>query len=82
VITRFLYDLTLGIPLRLTRDILEKIWEEIEREQLLTEESIKERLQQLLLMLQEGEIDEEEYEKLEDRLMERLRAVRQHRKGG
>ncbi|MDZ4231108.1 MAG: hypothetical protein U1B77_04745 [Dehalococcoidales bacterium] len=54
------------------------IRDEIDRERLITEESIKERLQQLQLLLQDGELSEEEYEKLEDQLMERLRAVREY----
>jgi hypothetical protein len=55
-----------------------KLRDEIDKERLITEESIKERLQLLLLLLQDGELSEDEYEDLEARLMERLRAVREY----
>ena len=55
--------------------------DEIDKERLITEESIKERLQQLQLLLQDGELSEEEYEELETQLMERLRAVREYQRG-
>ena len=80
MISKFLYDVLLGVPLNLGKDILEKIRDEVDKERLITEESIKERLQQLQLLLQDGELSEEEYEKLEAKLMERLRAVREYQK--
>ncbi len=83
MISRLLYDVLIGAPLTLGKEILGKIIEEIDKERLVTEESIKERLQQLQLLLQDGELSEEEYEELEAKLMERLRAVREYRsKGG
>jgi len=78
LIVRLLYDVLFGVPLTLTREILVKLRDEIDKERLITEESIKERLQQLQLLLQDGELSEEEYEELEGRLMERLRAVREY----
>jgi len=78
LIVRLLYDVLFGVPLILTREILVKLRDEIDKERLITEESIKERLQQLQLLLQDGELSEEEYEELEGRLMERLRAVREY----
>ena len=80
MITKFLYDVLIGAPLTLGRNILEKIRDEVDKERLITEESIKERLQQLQLLLQDGELSEEEYEELEAKLMERLRAVREYPK--
>jgi len=80
LISKFLYDILIGVPLNLGKDILEKIRDEVDKERLITEESIKERLQQLQLLLQDGELSEEEYEKLEAKLMERLRAVREYQK--
>lgn len=74
----FLYDLLIGAPLRLSVAILEKLRDEVDKERLITEESIKERLQQLQLLLQDGVISEAEYEELEAQLMERLRAVREY----
>ena len=83
MISRLLYDILIGAPLTLGKGILGKIIEEIDKERLVTEESIKERLQQLQLLLQDGELRMEEYEEVEAKLMERLRAVREYRsKGG
>ncbi len=78
MISKFLYDVLIGAPLTLGKDILEKMRDEVDKERLITEESIKERLQQLQLLLQDGELSEEEYEEMEARLMERLRAVREY----
>lgn len=78
MISKFLYDVLIGVPLTLGKEILVELRDEIDKERLLTEDSIKERLQQLQLLLQDGELDETEYEKLEARLMERLRAVREY----
>jgi len=78
LIIRLLYDVLIGVPLTLSKEILLKIRDEIDKERLITEESIKERLQQLQLLLQDSELSEEEYEELEAKLMERLRAVREY----
>ncbi len=78
MIVKLLYEALIGVPLTLTREILVQLRDEIDKERLITEESIKERLQQLQLLLQDGELSEKEYEELEARLMERLRAVREY----
>jgi predicted DNA-binding protein (UPF0278 family) len=78
IIEKLLYEILIDAPLTLTKEILVKLRDEIDKERLITEESIKERLQQLQLLLQDGELSEEEYEELEARLMERLRAVREY----
>jgi len=78
MITGLLFDVLVGVPLTLGREILLKLRGEIDKERLVTEDSIKERLQQLQLMLQDDELSEEEYEELEARLIERLRAVREY----
>jgi predicted DNA-binding protein (UPF0278 family) len=70
----------LGVPMTLSKEILAKLRDEIDKERLITEESIKERLQQLQLLLQDGELNEEEYEGLEEELIARLRAVREYQK--
>ncbi len=57
-----------------------KIRDEIDKERLITESSIKERLQQLQLMLQDGELSEEDYEETEAMLIERLRSVREYQR--
>jgi len=80
LIVRLLYDVVFGVPLTLSKEIMLKIRDEIDKERLITEESIKERLQQLQLLLQDGELSEDEYEELEARLMERLRAVREYQR--
>ena len=80
MISKFLYDVLFGIPLTLGKEIVKKIRDEIDKERLITEESIKERLQQLQLLLQDGELSEEEYEELEAKLIKRLRAVREYQK--
>ncbi len=77
---KLLWDVLVGAPVTLTREILESLKDEIDRERLVTRESIKERLQQLQLMLQDGEISEQEYEELEEQLIERLRMVREYQR--
>jgi predicted DNA-binding protein (UPF0278 family) len=79
MIIGFIFDVLIGAPLTLGKEILVKLRDEIDKERLITEDSIKERLQQLQLMLQDGELSEEEYEELEARLIERLRAIREYR---
>ncbi len=74
------FDILFGIPLTLGKEILAKLRDEIDRERLITEEAIKERLQQLQVLLQDGELSEEEYEGLEEELIERLRMVREYQK--
>ena len=81
MISKFLYDVLLGVPLTLGKEILKKIMDEVDKGRLITEESIKERLQQLQLLLQDDELSMEEYEELEARLIERLRAVREYQRG-
>jgi predicted DNA-binding protein (UPF0278 family) len=76
----FLSSVLFGVPLTLSREILAKLRDEIDKERLITEESIKERLQQLQLLLQDGELTEEAYEGLEEELIARLRAVREYQK--
>ena len=76
----FLSGILFGVPLTLSREILAKLRDEIDKERLITEESIKERLQQLQLLLQDGELSEEEYEGLEAELIKRLRMLREYKK--
>jgi len=82
LIIGLLYNLLIGVPVTLGKEIMLKIRDDIDKECLVTEKSIKERLQQLQLLLQDGELSEDEYEELEAQLMERLRAVREYQKGG
>ena len=44
MIVRLLYDVVIGVPLTLSKEIMLKIRDEIDKERLITEESIKERL--------------------------------------
>ena len=80
MLTGLLFNVLFGVPLTLSKEILAKLRDEIDKERLITEESIKERLQQLQLLLQDGELNEEEYEGLENELIERLRMVREYRR--
>lgn len=80
MLAKFLYDILIGAPVALAREMLEAIRDEVDKERLITEESIKERLQQLQLMLEDGEITEEEYQELEDQLLRRLRMVREYQR--
>ena len=80
MITGLLFDILFGVPVTLGREILAKLRDDIDKERLVTEESIKERLQQLQLLLQDGELSEVEYEELEEQLIERLRAVREYKR--
>ena len=81
MIIGLLYNLLIGVPVTLGKEIMLKIRDDIDKERLVTEKSIKERLQELQLLLQDGELSEEEYEELEAMLMERLRAVREYQRG-
>ena len=76
----FVSSILFGVPKTLTKEVLGKLRDEIDKERLITEESIKERLQQLQLLLQDGELSEEAYEGLEEELITRLRAVREYQK--
>ncbi len=80
MLTGLLFGILFGVPLTLSKEILAKLRDEIDKERLITEESIKERLQQLQLLLQDGELNEEEYEGLENELIQRLRMVREYQK--
>jgi hypothetical protein len=78
ILEKFVYDI-LSIPATLTKKMLEGIRDEIDRERLITEESIKQKLQELQLQLQDEKMTEQEYEELEIMLIERLKAVREYR---
>jgi hypothetical protein len=71
-------DILFGVPVTLTKQTLGGLRDIIDKERLITEDSIKERLQSLQIQLQDGELSEEEYQLLEDQLIERLRAVREY----
>ena len=80
MVVRLVYDILVGAPLTLCKEVMAGIRQEIDKERLITEDSIKQRLQQLQLLLQDGEIGEEEYQELEGKLIERLKAVREYQK--
>ena len=80
VLGKILYDIVMGIPMTLAKKTLEGIRDAADKERLITEESIKQRLQEFQLQLQDGNMSEEEYEELEAQLMERLRAVREYQR--
>jgi|WetSurMetagenome_2_1015567.scaffolds.fasta_scaffold918325_2 hypothetical protein len=78
VLTKFLYDVVVGVPATLVKSTLQGITDQVNKERLVTEDSIKQRLQQFQLMLQEGQISEQEYEQVESQLIEKLKAVREY----
>jgi predicted DNA-binding protein (UPF0278 family) len=80
VLGKLVYDIVFGVPATLCKQVLEGLRQEIDKERLITEDSIKQRLQQLQLLLQDNEITEEEYQELETELIDRLRAVREYQK--
>lgn len=80
MVFKLVYDILLGVPVTLCKEVLEGIRQEVDKERLITEDSIKQRLQQLQLLLQDGEVTEEEYQEMEDKLIARLRAVREYRR--
>ena len=74
----FLIDDILLAPLKGVIFIAEKINEVIEKE-MSDEGSIKERLMALQLKFEMDEIDEEEYDKREDELLETLERIRKEK---
>lgn len=76
----FIIDDILLIPLNLGKQILEGIRNEVDKERLLTKEVVIDKLKELQLLLDEGKIREEEYNKLEKQIMERLRYIREMEK--
>jgi hypothetical protein len=82
VIGKLLYDI-LSIPMTLTKKTMEGIRDAADKERLITEDSVKQKLQEFQLQLQDGEISEEQYEELEIQLIDRLKAIREyHAQGG
>lgn len=65
-------------PVRGVRWALEKVQRVVE-EELVDDSSIKQELMELQMLLELGDIDEDEYVRREGRLMERLREVRHWR---
>ncbi len=80
VLVKFVYDIVFGVPVTIVKRTMEGVRDEIDKERLITEDSIKQRLQQSQLLLQDNEISETEYQELESMLIERLRAVREYQK--
>ena len=71
----------ISAPLAGFRFVLGQIQDMAERE-LYDEDRIREDLLLLQLRLEEGEIDEPEYQTQEAEIMQRLRVARAHRQGG
>lgn len=66
-------------PLFLTKYSVRKV-HDVAVDRLTDASAVKERLMELQLELEAGEIDEDEYEEAEARLMQRLREVREWRR--
>ncbi len=69
-----------GIPAAIGRQVLEGLLEEVDRERLITEDAIKDRLYELQVSLEAREISERDYGELEDILLQRLRLIRENAK--
>jgi hypothetical protein len=83
VIGKLLYDIVLGIPVTITKKTMMGLRDAVDKERLITEDSVKQKLQEFQLLLQDGEMSEEEYAELEDKLMQRLKMIREyHAQGG
>ena len=82
LVGKLVYDIVLGIPMVIAKKTMEGIRDAVDKERLITEESVKQKLQELQLLLQDGNISEEEYEKLETELIARLKAIREYRSQG
>lgn len=76
----FIIDDLLLLPARMFIDIVEKIRDMAENE-LYGEDKIKEELIKLQMMLETGEIIEEEYNKAEGILMKRLEEAAKRKEG-
>jgi hypothetical protein len=82
VLGKLLGDI-LGIPMNITKKTLQGIIEAVDKERLITEESVKQKLQELQLQLQDGEISETQYGEQEEWLIARLKEIREyHAQGG
>jgi hypothetical protein len=82
VLGKLLYDIVLGIPVTLTKKTFEGIRDAVDKERLISEDSVKQKLQELQLQLQEGKLTEAEYEELEIELIKRLKEIREFRLQG
>ena len=82
VLGKLVKDIVIGIPMTITKKTLEGISDAADKERLITEESIKQKLQELQLLLQDGDMSEEEYEELEIKLIARLKVIREYRSQG
>jgi predicted lipid-binding transport protein (Tim44 family) len=60
-------------------DIIKIIYEEGEKEWL-DEDKYKEKLSELYVELENGELDEAEYEELEEQILGKLRMIREYKK--
>lgn len=73
-------DDLLLLPIQMLWNILNGIKDEADKELYPDESQVKEKLISLQMSLDLGKITEEEYERQEEKLMERLRFLRKYRK--
>lgn len=76
----FLLDTILLAPLKGVVWLAEKIYEQAEKE-LVDEEGVKHRLTELYMLLETGQISEEEFEQQEEELVDRLETIEEYKKG-
>ena len=73
-------DDLLLLPFKLYWNIFNGIKKEVDKELYPDESQVKEKLISLQMSLDSGKITEEEYERQEEKLMKRLRFLREYRK--
>ncbi|HCU22334.1 gas vesicle protein GvpG [Aminithiophilus ramosus] len=72
-------DIFIGIPVILSKEIILAIKKEIDKEGLMTEDAIRARLKEIQKSLEDGNLSENEYDELENDLIERLKKIKAER---
>ncbi len=72
-------DIFIGIPVILSKEIILAIKKEIDKEGLMTEDAIRSRLKEIQKSLEDGNLSENEYDELENDLIERLKKIKAER---
>ncbi len=73
----FIIDDLLMLPFNLAKKIVEGIMNEVDKQRLVTKEGVMEKLKEHQLLLDEGKINEEDYNQIEKELIERLKEIRE-----
>lgn len=76
----FIIDDLLLLPFQFMWEIVNGIKDKVDEELYPDEEQCKEKLMKLNMLLESGQLSEEEYDAQEEKLMKRLRFLREYRK--